>query len=250
MKHDLSTADLAIWLLLISSQIVLCVCSLKRGLFRRLPWFSVYVFTSTAESLLLFAIAFLASYSIYYHVFYMAGHVVSATAFLTLLEFGRQVLPGLKLPEREKAIAWLLATLGIVSLFAVFWPLHAVAGEKSMEIAARFAITVAFIFTAGYARHLGLHWSRLLGGVAFTFGALYFIDGATKAIIGHYPSELVLPVRQIREVANILAQVSWTIVVLSPWGEYEMTEETLAKAQGIVNGAEGELRQSCVVESR
>lgn len=248
MKDYLSTADLAIWLVLISSQIILCFCILVRGLFHRLPWFSVYIFASTADSLLLLAVAFLASYSVYYHVFYMAGHVVSATAFLTLLEFGRQVLPGLKLPEREKAIVWLTAALGIVFLFVDLWPLRSLAGEKSIEVASCFLIAVAFIFIAVYARYLGLHWSPLLGGVAFTLGGLYFIDGAAKAIMGHYPSALVFAVRQFREIANILAQVSWTIVVLSPWGEYELTKETLAKAEGIVSGAEAGLRQFCEEE--
>jgi hypothetical protein len=44
--------------------------------------------------------------------------------------------------------------------------------------------------------------------------------------------------------------VSWTIVVLSPWGEYEMTQETLAKAEEIVNRAEADLGQFCVEKSR
>jgi hypothetical protein len=132
----------------------------------------------------------------------MAGHVVSAAAFLTLLEFGRQVLPGLRLPQRQKAIIWLAAALGIVFLFVDFWPLRSLAGEKSIEVAACFVIAVAFIFIAGYARYLGLHWSPLLGGVAFTLGGLYFIDGTAKAIIGHYPPARVFPVRQFREIRS------------------------------------------------
>ncbi|HET9183308.1 MAG TPA: hypothetical protein VFP59_14315 [Candidatus Angelobacter sp.] len=250
MKDYLSSVDLAIWIVLISSQIVLCFCSLSRGLARRLPWFTLYIFVSTAESLCLFAFAFLASYATYYHVFYLAGHLVSVAAFLTLVEFGRQVLPGLKLPDREKAIAWLLAALGMVVLFVAAWPLRSIANEKKIEVAACLWIAVAFIFTAGYARYLGLHWSRLLGGVAFTLGVLYLIDGATKAIIGHYPSALVLPIRQFREITNILAVVAWTVVVVSPWGEYEMTEETLSKARGIIGGVESSLRRFSVEESR
>lgn len=250
MKDYLSSVDLAIWIVLISSQIVLCFCSFSRGLARRLPWFTLYVFVSTAESLCLLAVAFLASYATYYHVFYLAGHLVSASAFLTLVEFGRQVLPGLKLPDREKAIVWLLAALGMIVIFVAAWPLRSIGDEKKIEVTACLWIAVAFIFTAGYARYLGLHWSRLLGGVAFTLGVLYLIDGATKAIIGHYPSASVLPIRQFRGIANILAVVAWTVVVVSPWGEYEMTEETLSKARGIIDGVESNLRQFSLEESR
>lgn len=249
MKDYLSRVDLAIWIVLISCQVILCVCGLKRRLFRRLPWFTLYIFVSTAESLVLLAVAFFASYAAYYHVFYMTGHVVSAGAFLTLVEFGRQVLPGLKLPEREKALAWLLAALGMVALFVLAWPLRSITHEKKIEVAACLWIAVAFVFTAGYARYLGLRWSRLLSGVAFTLGVLYLIDGTTKAIIGHYPSALVLHVRQFREIANILAVLAWTVVVVSPWGEYEMTEESLLKAEQIVGSVEANLRRFSVEES-
>jgi hypothetical protein len=250
MNDYLSSTDLAIWIVLISSQVVLCFCSLTRGLARRLPWFTLYIFVSTAESLSLLAVAFLASYTTYYHVFYVSGRVVSAAAFLTLLEFARQVLPGLKLPERERAIACLLAALGVVVLFAIAWPLRSIGYEKKIEVAACLWIAVAFFFTAGYARYLGLRWSRLLGGVAFTLGVLYLINGATKAMIGHYPSALVLHVRQIREIANILAVAAWTVVVLSPWGEYEMTDEMLSKASRIVGAVEASLQEFSLEKSR
>src|SRR6266852_3225300 len=178
MKEYLSNGDLAIWIALIASQIILCLCGFRKRLFRRLPWFSLYIFVSMAESLLLFAIAFLASYATYYHVFYVTGRLVSASALLTLIEFGRQVLPGLNLPQKEKALAWLLAALAGVVTFAALWPLRSV--EKKIEVGACLAIAVTFIFVAGYARYLGLRWSRLLGGVAFILGLVYLSDGATK----------------------------------------------------------------------
>src|SRR5256714_2780552 len=127
MKEYISAGDLAIWIALIVGQIVLCLCSFKRRLFRRLPWFSLYVFVSAAESLLLFAIAFLASYTTYYHVFYLTGRLISVLAFLTLIEFARQVLPGLNLPQKEKALLLLFAALGCVVLFASLWPQTATA---------------------------------------------------------------------------------------------------------------------------
>jgi hypothetical protein len=250
MKDYISTADLATWIALIVGQIILCLCSLKRRLFRRLPWFSVYVFVSTADSLLLFTLAFLASYATYYHVFYITGRLVSALAFLSLIEFGRQVLPGLNLPQKEKALAGLLAALAAVFMFASLWPLRSIGSEKRIEVGACLAIAVAFIFIAGYSRYLGLRWSRLLGGVAFTLGLVYLIHGVTKAIIGHYPSALALQARQFRQVANLLAVVAWTVAVLSPWGEYEMTEENLLKLEQIVGGAETNLRDFVAGGSR
>ncbi|MGC2697405.1 MAG: hypothetical protein WA738_16585 [Candidatus Angelobacter sp.] len=250
MKDYISTADLAIWIALIVSQVALCLCIFKRHLFRRLPWFSGYVFASAAESVLLFAVAFFASYAAYYHVFYVTGRLLSAAAFLTLIEFGRQVLPGLNLPQKEKALAWLLAALAAVVAFAWLWPLRSIANEKRIAVAACLAIAVAFIFIAGYSRYLGLRWSRLLGGVSFTLGLRYVIDGAAKAIIGHYPSAMVLQVRQVRDIANVLAVVAWTAVVLSSWGEYEMTEETLVKAGQIVDGVEANLREFVTEGSR
>ena len=48
-----------------------------------------------------------------------------------------------------------------------------------------------------------------------------------KAMMGHYPSAIVLLVRQISQVANVLAVIAWIIIVLSPWGESVMTEEDL-----------------------
>jgi hypothetical protein len=242
MKDYLSTADLAIWIALIAGQVILCRCVLKKHLFRRLPCFSAYVFVCTSESLLLFGIAFLASYATYYHVFYVTGHLVSTMALVTLIEFGRQVLPGLNLPQKEKALACLLAGLGAIVVLVSFWPLRSIGNEKRIELGACFSIAVVFIFIAGYSRRLGLRSSRLVGGVALTLGVVYLIDGAAKAIIGHYPSALVLQVREFRQIAHVVAAVTWTVVVLSPWGEYEMTEETIIKAAQIVGGVEANLR--------
>jgi hypothetical protein len=250
MKDFLSSTDLVIWILLIVAQMILCACSLRRHLVQRLPWFSVYIFVSAVESISLLTIAFFASYTTYYHAFYIAGFMVSITAFLTLVEFGRQVLPGLKLPEREKAVGGLMTVLGIIILFAVLWPLRSLADERRIEVAACLSIAMAFFFVAGYAHYLGLRWSRLLGGVAFTLGALYLVDGSTKAIIGHYPSAFVFRVRQLREVANLVAVVIWTVVILSPWGEYEMTEETVLKARKVLLGVESSLREFVVGSSR
>lgn len=242
MKDYLSGADLAIWIALIVGQVVLCLSALKKHLFRRLPWFTAYVFVCTSESLLLFAIGFLATYATYYHVFYLSSHIVSAMAFLTLVEFGRQVLPGLNLPQKEKALACLLAALGAIVVLVSLWPLRSIGNEKRIELGACLSIAIVFIFIAGYSRHLGLRSSRLVGGVALTLGLVYLIDGAAKAIIGHYPSALVLQVRQFRQIAHLLAVMTWTVIVLSHWGEDEMTEEVLIKAGQIVGGVEANLR--------
>ena len=208
------------------------------------------MFVSAAESLLLFAIAFLASYTTYYHVFYLTGRLISVLAFLTLIEFARQVLPGLNLPQKEKALLLLFAALGCVVLFASLWPQRSITNEKRIEVGACLAIAVTFIFIAGYARYLGLRWSRLLGGVAFTLGVVYLASGVVKAIIGHYPSEFALQIRQLRQIVNVLAVVAWTVVVLSPWGEYEMTEESLAKVQQLVGGVEANFRDFVTGGSR
>jgi hypothetical protein len=243
MKNYLSTTDVAIWIALIVAQVILCLSGFKKRLFSRLPWFSAYLFASTIESILLFTIAFLCSYRTYYHTFYLTGYVISALAFLTLLEFARQVLPGLNLPKKERALGWFLAALTGVIVFASLWPLRSITGEKRVEVGAYLAIAIAFIFVAGYARYLGLRWSRLLGGVSLTLGLVYLIDGVAKALIGHYPSAAVLQVRQFREIANVLAVIAWTVIVLSPWGEYEMTEEDLVKFQEIVEGIEDNFRR-------
>ena len=73
--------------------------------------FSLYTVVSSSESVLLFALAFFSSYAIYYYVFYLTSHLVSLLAFLTLIESGRRILPGLNLPQKEKALALLLAAL-------------------------------------------------------------------------------------------------------------------------------------------
>ena len=46
-------------------------------------------------------------------------------------------------------------------------------------------------------------------------------------MMGHYPPATVFFVRQLSQIANVLAVIAWIIVVLSPWGESVMTEEDL-----------------------
>jgi hypothetical protein len=231
MKSYLSITDLAMWVALIAGKAVLCWCILKKHILSRLPWFSALVFASSAKSLLLLAIAFWASYSTYYYVFYIGGYIESALVFLTLIECGRQVLPGLNLPQKEKALAWLVGAIAAVVIFAALWPLRSIANEKRIEVGAYLAVGVVFIFIAAYSRYLGLYWSRMLAGVTATLGLLYLVEGSMEAITGHYPSAMVLVVRQINGIANILAYVSWIVVILSPWGEREMTEQDLRKIE-------------------
>jgi len=231
MKNYLSSPDLAMWLVLIAGKGVLCLCILKKRFFSRLPWFSAYIFVYTIKSLVLLALAFLSSYKAYYCAFYVGGYIESALAFFTLIECGRQVLPGLNLPQKEKAFAWLGASLAAVFMFLVIWPLPSIAYERKIEAGAYFVIAVVFIFIAVYSRYLGLYWSRLLAGITVTLGLLYLVEGVHSAIIGHYPPALVARVREIRQIANILAVISWIVVILSPWGERVLTEEGLRKVE-------------------
>ncbi len=231
MKNYISWADLAMWMALFVGQVVLCLCIWKKRFLARLRWFSILTFFATAKDLLLFAIAFRTSYSTYYYAFYIGNYIESALVFLTLIECGRQVLPGLNLPQKEKALAWLLTALGAVVIFAALWPMRSVANEKRIEVGAYLAIGVVFIFVAAYSRYLGLYWSRLLAGITATLGLLYLVEGSMEAIIGHYPSAVVLLVRQINGIANILAVITWIVVILSPWGEREMTEQDLLKIE-------------------
>jgi len=231
MKNYISSADLAMWIALFAGQVVLCLCIWKKRFLARLRWFSILTFFATAKDLLFFAIAFRASYSTYYYAFYIGNYIESALVFLTLIECGRQVLPGFNLPQKEKALALLLAALGAVVIFAALWPLRSIAHEKRIEVGAYLAIGVVFIFIAAYSRYLGLYWSRLLAGITATLGLLYLVEGAMAAIIGHYPSAVVLMVRQINAIANLLAVLSWIVVILSPWGEREMTEQDLKKIE-------------------
>lgn len=242
MKEYLTTLDMAIWVGLIAAQIVLAFTVLKRHLFRRLPCFSLYVLISVLESIVLLVIAFRASYATYYDAFYIAGHFVAAIGFVTLIEFGWHVLPSLNLPQKEKALACLVGAVISIIAFVYFWPLRSIGNEKRIEVAACLVIAVTCAFIAGYSRYLGLRWSRLLGGVAFTLGLVYLIDGVTKALIGHYPLSLAVRLRQARELGNVLAVVAWIVVVASPWGEYPLTDDMLRKAEEIVGGAEASLR--------
>jgi hypothetical protein len=52
-----------------------------------------------------------------------------------------------------------------------------------------------------------------------------------EAIIGHYPLAIVSIVSEINTIANILAVITWIVVILSPWGEREMTEQDLKKIE-------------------
>ena len=246
MKSYLSTTDLVIWIALITCKLVLCFCILRKALFQRLPYFSVYVFASSVKSLLLFAIAFSASYANYYFIFYVGSKIISVMAFLTLVECGRQVLPGLDLPQKEKALLGLLSALGVVVIFCALWPLRSIANEKKIEVCACLAIAVGFIFIAAYSRYLGLYWSRLLAGISSSLGLLYLLQGVTGAITGHYPLAMVLRVRQLSQIANVLAVIVWIVVILSPWGEYTMTEADLRKIEEAFARVEASLSKPSV----
>ena len=231
MKNYLISTDLAMWLLLIAGKVVLCLCILKKRFFSRLPGFCALIFFSTAKSLGLFVIAFWASYAAYYYTYYIGGYLDSALMFLTLIECGREVLPGLSLPQKEKAFAWLAAALGVVLVFTILWPLPAIGNERRIEVGTCLVTAVCFIFIAAYSNYLGLSWSRLLVGVTFTLGLLNLVDGIASAMTGPYPPVLVALVREIRQIAHILAVIAWIVVILSPWGERELTEEGLKKIE-------------------
>lgn len=240
MSKFISTTDLAIWIALIAGRLVLCSVIFKKKFFRRMPWFSSYALASTAESLLLFAIAFLFDYKVYYYVFYVTSHIVSLMAFSALLESGRRVLPGLDLPQKEKALTLLsLAVIGII-LFVTFWPLRTLASR--VELGTQLIIGVGFIFITAYARYLGLYWSRLVAGVTATLGLLYLVQATADAIMAHYGESLVLPVRLLSQIANVLAVIAWIVVILSPWGERKPTEEGLQKIEAALATIEASLR--------
>lgn len=228
---NLSSINLALWITLFAGQVVLCLCIIKKRFHRRLYWFSMFTFFFTAKDLLLFILAFWGSYEAYYYAFHASGYLESALAFLTLVECGRQVLPGLDLPKKEKAYTWLGIALAAVLIFVAIWPFPAIASERKISVGGYLVIAVVFIFIAAYSRYLGLGWSRLLAGITVTLGALYLVEGVSSAITGHYPAALVLQVRIIRQIANILAVVSWIVVILSPWGERILTEEGLRKIE-------------------
>ncbi|HET8890225.1 MAG TPA: hypothetical protein VFQ41_15090 [Candidatus Angelobacter sp.] len=238
MKNFIDTTDLAIWLALIAGQVVLCLCIFKKDAVRKLPWFSAYVFAFTIKNVLLFALAFLASYTVYYNAFHVSTHVVSALAFLTLVEFGRWVLPGLNLPHNKKAFAWFLTALAGIAIFTIQWPLRYV--EKRIDVAAYLVVAASFIFIAVYSRYLGLHWARVVRGLSFTLGLLYLVDGVAKAFIDHYPMAVAVRVRLVSEIAGVLAVAAWIIVILSPWGVREMTEGELLKLGQLVDHMEAD----------
>jgi hypothetical protein len=240
MKDQLGAFDVAIWATQIVAQLVLLLSVTRRHLYRRLPGFSAYVLVSVLDSVLLFAVAFFADYATYYRTFYLAGHIVSAFAFLTLMEFGWQVLPGLELPRRKQALSCLLIAIALIVLFVGSWPIRSF--EKRIEVGACLIVAATFAFIAGYSRYLGLRWSRLVGGIAFTLGVIYFMDGIMKALIGHASYTIAVHIRQIRQVVGFLSVVAWIVVVLSPWGEYPMSEADLEHAENLVADTEVRLR--------
>ena len=122
-------------------------------------------------------------------------------------------------------------SLTAVITFLVIWPLPSITYERKIEAGGYLTIAVVFIFVAAYSRYLRLYWSRLLAGITVTLGALYLVEGVYSAIIGHYPPEFVKQVRELRQIVNILAVISWIVVILSPWGERVLTEEGLRKIE-------------------
>src|SRR6476646_7793681 len=146
MNDYVSKIDLAIWLVLIAGRLFLCLSIFRKRLHRKMPWFSLYAMSSTAESIVLLGVGFFFSYSVYYYVFYITSHLVSLAAFLTMIECGGRVLPGLDLPKRERAISFLLVAVAAIVAFVWLWPLRFV--ENRIELAAHMVVAVTFIFIA------------------------------------------------------------------------------------------------------
>jgi hypothetical protein len=184
---------------------------------------------STIETTVLFAVAFLFSYTVYYYVFYVTSHIVSLIAFLTLIECGRRVLPGLDLPKKEQAFTFLLLTIAAIVAFVMFWSLHFV--ENRIELAAQLIVGATFVFIAAYSRYLGLSWSRLVAGISATLGPLYLVQGAVRAMAWHYPYVLTIEIRQLSQIANLLAVIAWIVIILSPWGVHVYTEADVLKIE-------------------
>jgi hypothetical protein len=124
--------------------------------------FSALIFAYSVKSFLLYALAFWSSYKAYYYTFYISGYIESALVLLTLIECGRQVLPGLNLPQKEKAFAWLGAALAAVLIFTAVWPLPSIAQERRIEVGAYLGIAAVFHL---YRRLLALPWTLLVTAI-------------------------------------------------------------------------------------
>jgi hypothetical protein len=229
MNDYVSKLDLAIWLALIAGRLLLCLSIFRKGLHRKMPWFSLYAVASTVESIVLLGVAFFFGYPVYYYVFYVTSHLVSLAAFLTLIECGGRVLPGLDLPKRGRALSLLLMAVAATVAFVGFWPLRFV--ENRIELAAHFAVGVAFIFIAAYARYLRLYWSRLVAGIAANLGLVYLVQGTIRAVAWHVPSALTSGLQLLSQVTYGVAILVWIVVVLSPWGTREFTEQDVLKIE-------------------
>jgi hypothetical protein len=247
MRDCLSRLDVAIWLILIACKVFLCLCALRKHVFRRVPWFYTYIFTSAIKSIFLFITAMWASYTAYYYCFYVSGYIETVLALCTLIESGRRVLPGLDLPQREKAFSFLLAAFVGIAVFVSTWPMRSIG--KRCELAAYFVVAATFIFIAVYSRYLGLYWSRLVAGISANMGLLYLVDAVAKAMLGHFPASLVLHVRQLSQIANVLAVIIWIVVILSPWGERKLTEEGLRKIEAALATIEASLHTARIKSS-
>lgn len=241
MTASSNITDVALCLALIGTEVLLCLCILKKHLFARLPWFSSYIFAACVQDLVQLAVSSWGSYTVYYYTFYATEYTVAALGLCTLVECGRQVLPGFKLPDKEKALAWLFVAIAGVVVFSTLWPMRFI--ENRLEVGAYLAIATTFIFTAAYARYLGLYWSRLLAGVCFPLGLHYLADGGVRAITWHYPYAFAVRFRELSPVVNIIATLAWIVVILSPWGEYDPTDEEIAQAKQIVDDIEANLRR-------
>jgi hypothetical protein len=148
---------------------------------------------------------------------------------LTLIECGRRVLPGLDLPQREKAVFFLLVAISAIVAFVCFWPLRFI--ENRIGIAAHLIVGATFIFIAAYSRYLGLYWSRLVAGIAASLGLVYLVQGTIRAVAWHVSSELTSGLQLLSQITYSLAILAWIVVVLSPWGVREYTEADILKIE-------------------
>lgn len=241
--------NLTAWLwyaIMVAQPLLLSIC-LVRGIHKKNVWFPRYLFVDFSTSLFLLSVH---NYGEYAASFYLLAIVSACCKFGILARLISQVFgPYETLPNGTmvRLSLGIVSTIGTFS--AVIFGSHASNLDQSINFlrtadsALAASVLCGFWFVVIYARKLGLYWRSQSAGVAVGFLFYSSVQTATKLVMFHASPSEAIWVRNISQLAYLIALFVWIGFMAIPEPVFVLTKEDAAAALGIVRHAEETLRR-------
>jgi hypothetical protein len=223
--------ELAVALAGTGLELVVVSILFTRRLYKRFPWFFVYVLFSVFETAALFAVR--SRSSVYFGLYWSAESVTTILIFLALQETFRAVfryfytLRGFKFIFPAIAILFsAVAIPGISRAAAAPNPLTRII--LSVEIAIGFLQIGLFLLFYVLVRFFRVRWQQYPYGIAFGFGVL--AGGTLSAFLlrSEFGTKFNIAYQIIVQLSYTLAVVVWLATFLTPEPAHPLQGKVLA----------------------